>query len=273
MSEVEFNVVKFLSDMALPPGSIILLLLAGLTLIPLRRTSGYLLSFAALLSLYLCSIPLVSSGLMTELEPYPALVEKTLGSQKAQAIVVLAGGRDPDAAEYGDDTVSYFSLQRARYAAWLHRRTHLPLIVSGGITNGEKRSEADLIRQVLEQEFDVSVEALEEQSKTTYFNAKYTSEILKKKGYKHIFLVTHAWHMPRAVEAFQHFDIDVIPAPTAFEGYNSPRFELSDIVPDARALYYTVLALHEMLGRWWYQLRYYDEDKADDTKAGKDILQ
>jgi len=234
---------------------------------PHRRLAGYVLSMVAVSMFYLFSIPLVSSALMSDLEPYPALDEKTLDTQKAQAIVVLAGGRDHKAAEYGGDTVSYFSLQRARYAAWLHRRTHLPLIISGGSTKGEQRSEAALIRQVLEQEFHVGVDALEEQSKTTYFNAKFTSELLKKKGIKRILLVSHAWHMPRAVEAFQYFGIDVVPAPTAFEGYNSPRFDLSDIVPDARALHYTALALHEIVGRWWYQYRYYDQLKTEQQTA------
>ena len=151
-----------------------------------------------------------------------------------------------------------FSLQRLRYAAWLQRRTHLPIIVSGGSVERDTRSEADLMRQVLEQEFDVSVEAQEDQSKTTYYNAFFTSGILEGKGYKRIFLVTHAWHMPRAVEAFQHFGIEVIPAPTAFAGYDNRGFTLEDILPQARALRDSFLALHELLGRWWYRLRYYD---------------
>lgn len=267
MSDTEFSVVKFLSELALPPGCLIFGLFAGLTLLPHRRMAGYVLSMVTVALFYLCSIPLVSTALMAELESYPALDLKTVSTHNVQAIVLLGGGRIHNAAEYGEDTVNYFSLQRVRYAAWLERRTHLPLIVSGGSTGGEARSEADLMREVLEQEFNVRVEAMEQQSKTTYFNAKYTADLLKKKGYKRVLLVTHAWHMPRAVQAFQYFGVDVVPAPTAFEGYHKPRFELSDVVPDARALYYTSLALHEMLGRWWYEYRYYDPLKDQPASA------
>ena len=49
-----------------------------------------------------------------------------------------------------------------------------------------------------------------------------------------IYLVTHAWHMPRAQLAFEHAGFSVIPAPT---GYTT-RFELTvlDFLPDADAL-------------------------------------
>jgi uncharacterized SAM-binding protein YcdF (DUF218 family) len=257
-SDMEFHIVKFIESIIFPPAIVVLLLLAGLIVLPVRRRAGYLLSVFALLLLYLFSIPLVSSGLMSLNEPYPALTEEQLETQQAQAIVVLAAGRERDAKEYGGDTVGTLTLQRIRYAAFLQRRTHLPIIVSGGKPEGDVRSMADLMRQSLEQDFDVSVEAQEDQSKTTYENALFTSSLLKEQGYKRILLVTHAWHMPRSVEAFQHFGIEVIPAPTAFAGYGNWRFELSDIMPGSQALHYSFWALHELFGRWWYRLRYYD---------------
>ena len=53
----------------------------------------------------------------------------------AQAILVFLAGRTWRAPELGgDDGLSALSLQRLHHAVYLHRRTGLPLAVSGGAT-------------------------------------------------------------------------------------------------------------------------------------------
>ncbi|MGD8886478.1 MAG: YdcF family protein, partial [Gammaproteobacteria bacterium] len=152
--------------------------------------------------------------------------------------------------------LSPLSLERVRYAAWLVKRTGLPLITSGGRVHNEEQTEAELMRDVLQKEFLVIVDYIEGSSRTTYENAKYTAQLLKEKDMDKIALVTHAWHMPRARGAFEEFDIEVIPAPTGFYGRstktNSERF-----MPSYKALWYSGLAFHELLGSLWYSMRYY----------------
>ena len=255
---MELVFVKALSSMLLPPTGLIVLGLLGLGLALGWRKLGLWLTSVSLLSLLLCSMPAVSSLLINTLQ-HDAPIEAAELKQnvaEADAVVVLAGGRQIMAEEYGDDTVGMYTLERTRYAAWIVKRTGLPLVISGGRVNHEARSEADLMRELLQKEFIVIVDHTEEQSRTTYENAKYTAKYLKQNDIRKIALVTHAWHMPRAKAAFEYFDIQVIPAPTAFYGRNID-YRVKDFLPSVRALNFTGLAFHEIFGQWWYGLRYY----------------
>jgi len=222
------------------------------------KKMGIWVAGTCMFGLLLCSIPLVAGALVDTLQTYPAIDAKDLKTMAAQvdAIVVLAGGRNDEAQEYGGDTVSNFSLERVRYAAWVAKRTGLPLIVSGGRLHKENESLAELMKEVLQTEFIVIVDDIESESRTTYENAELTAKLLQSHKMKRIFLITHAWHMPRAVSAFKHFKVSVVPAPTAFYGH-SHDFHWDQIIPSADALMYSSMAFHELAGELWYELRYY----------------
>jgi uncharacterized SAM-binding protein YcdF (DUF218 family) len=254
---MEFSVVKFLQAVILPPASLFILAIVGLVVVRHKARLGIALISTSLALFYLLSMPLVSGALMSGLETYPALQEHDIKNTTADAIVVLAGGRLRDQPEYGADTVSAFTLQRVRYGAWLKRRTLLPLYVSGGTTEKGLKPEAELMQEVLQKEFNVEVNVVENKSKTTYENAKFTAELLKPRGHQTVFLVSTAFHMPRAVEAFQQFGINVIAAPTVFVSTQKGNMRLSDFMPSAYAIKQSYFALHEGLGRFWYNLRYY----------------
>src|SRR5262245_47125035 len=69
----------------------------------------------------------------------------------AQAIVVLGGGVARNSLEYGGvDTINSGTLDRVRYAAWLYRKTVLPILVSGGAPGPSTKAEADLMKNALE---------------------------------------------------------------------------------------------------------------------------
>jgi uncharacterized SAM-binding protein YcdF (DUF218 family) len=243
---------SILQALALPPGlSIALLLVALLSRRPKRRILFLMLGFG---TLYLTSIPATSNWLMGRLEVYPPV---SLEKSAAEAIVVLGADRRRDALEYGGgDTVYRLGLERLRYAARLAKITGLPVLASGGgLRDGDELAEADLMKTVLK-EFGVDVLWLEGKSRNTYENAVFSSQMLKGVGIGEVLLVTHAWHMPRAVEAFERAGMRAIPAPT---GQLSPNHKLDylDFFPGAAALLSTHWALHEMLGRWWYRYRYY----------------
>ena len=255
---MELTIVNALASMLLPPTGFIVLGVLGIGLSLGWRKLGLWLASISLLGLLLCSMPVVSVMLINTLQTDAPILANEL-KQKiavADAVVLLAGGRRISAEEYGDDTVGLFSLERARYAAWIVKRTGLPLIISGGPVHNEARSEADLMREILQKEFIVIVDHIEEQSRTTYENAKFTAKFLKQNDIRKIALVTHAWHIPRAKSAFEYFDIQVIPAPTAFYGRHLD-YRADDFLPSARALRFSEIAFHEIFGRWWYEVRYY----------------
>ena len=256
------EIVQILKSLILPPGGIILAGLFGLMLG--RRFLGRFLIVLSLAALYTLSTPFVSDVLMTGLEPYPALDDKAISEAGAGAIVVLGGGRYSDAPEYGEDTVNGIALVRIRYAAWLSRKTGLPVIPSGGVVSDKDEiAEGVMAAKILEKELGVRVAGIEQKSRTTRENAFMTRELLDKLDIQRVFLVTHAWHMPRALEIFEKAGVNAIPAPTGFVHKNPDRdgfgfadwSTYGDWLPNAGALLKTYYALHEYLGRVWYQFR------------------
>jgi uncharacterized SAM-binding protein YcdF (DUF218 family) len=111
------------------------------------------------------------------------------------------------------------------------------------------------MRTVLEREFHVRVNWIEVRSRNTAENAIESAAILRQAGIDTVYLVTHAWHMPRARQAFEANGIRVVPAPVAPVSAASP-FDLSDILPIAKGLATSSYALHEWMGMVWYSLRY-----------------
>jgi uncharacterized SAM-binding protein YcdF (DUF218 family) len=247
--------VNILKSLILPPGGLIMLGL--LSLLFSRRLFGKLLLTLTLALFYLLSTPFIATNLIAGLERHIFVTPKEILSSKAEAIVVLCGGRYEDALEYGGDSIKELSLERVRYAAWLHKRTNLPIIVSGGGMDRQQTSEAKLASQVLTEEFGSKVLATEDKSVNTWENALFTSKLLKTLGIKKVALVTHAWHMPRAMKVFSLNGVDTIAAPTIFTSgkITVTRSLTKDWLPGSRALRNSYYALHEYIGMAWYRLR------------------
>ncbi len=206
-------------------------------------------------SLAVLSVPIVSSKLFLWLEaPYVKLLNQE-GLSEAGAIVVLGGGRERNAPEYGgDDQVSYHSLWRLRYGAHLAKKYQLPVIVSGGtVYPYEELSEAAMAAKLLEEEFGVANVWQEAHSRDTWQNAKKTATLLNEKGVEKVILVTHAYHMRRAAYAFEQAKVQVIPMATGFLGGHNNW--LNDWLPTASALNKSRVAIHEYLGLVFYRVR------------------
>jgi len=239
----------------LPPGLIILLLVAAF--LSWRRALGRLLLFTGTALLTLLCLPAVATLLMEPLEPYPPLDLRSALPTQIQAILVLGAGFADTGTEYGGPTLDGFSLQRVRYGAWLHRATGLPLYVTGGALNPDELAVGDGMARTLREEFAVPVAGVENRSRTTWENAAYSKPMLERAGVSRVLLVTNAWHLPRAMEACEAAGIAVIPAPTG--AISTPQWRdalgVLDWVPSARAFALSYFALHEHLGRVWYQVR------------------
>lgn len=250
-----------LSQVLLPPLNVILLLAIGALVGRRWLQLGRVIVALAVALLYIFSTPMTANLLLERLEIYPAIeveAEDSAQTIDAEAIIVLAAGRRPDAREYGADVVDELTMTRLRYAAYLHRRTGLPILASGGSMNMQRNRQplAEMMRRALQTELGVLVRWIEPESTTTRESATFTAAALREEDIDRALLVTHAWHMPRAVLAFEDTDLTVVPAPTAFavaSGYRWPG-TLSDYIPSARALQDSGFALNEWIGLVWQRL-------------------
>jgi uncharacterized SAM-binding protein YcdF (DUF218 family) len=204
------------------------------------------------------STPLVAGALIDRLQVFPALAPfrlKTIAAGPPSAIVILGAGRRSYAPEFGGEALDPLSLERVRYGAYVARQTGLPVLVSGGLGNANNASLAKLISDTLAADYGIHAQWLESHSRTTAENAMFSAAILRHQGIARIVLVTHAWHMKRAIAAFAANGLDVIPAPTGF--YRTTRMSDPDEwLPSMSAFRMSGYAIHETVGSWWYALRY-----------------
>ena len=238
-----FFLKKLLTALALPPASLIILALFGLWLTRRHPRSGRWLASLSLLTLFALSLPVVATALLRSLETQaPASARQLI---QAQAIVVLGGDLYHQAPEYGQDTVGRSSLQRIRYAASLQRQYGKPLLVTGGAPFGG-RPEGEAMKEAIEQDFGGQVRWVESVSRDTQENVRLSAPLLKAAGISRIVLVSHAWHLRRAIPLFEQQGFEVIPAPTVFS--RDPDHPLALFLPKAKALSDSSMALHEWLG-------------------------
>jgi uncharacterized SAM-binding protein YcdF (DUF218 family) len=238
----------------LPPGDVILALLLGLGLLlfPRARRWGTGLCVLATLALVVLAMPITGDYVLAQLEEPPLDLAATRGLEHT-AIVVLAAELRA-APEYGGVTVGALTLERLRYGASLQRATGLPLLVSGGKIDRNAPPIAYLMREVLQSDFNSHVEWVEDRSLTTEQNARFSVALLRQAGIERILLVTHAWHMRRAVYAFARAGIAVVPAPTMFVFSNPSDIELVELLPGIGGLRNSYYGLHEWIGLLWYRL-------------------
>lgn len=244
---MEFVAVKWLTAAVLPPG-IFILGLVGALLIRSRRASRILL-VTLLVTLALASNGYVADKILRGLDRYPPLTPEQVSG--AQAIVILASERRAGLAPNGRDAAGPSTLERVRHGAMLARQTGLPVLVSGGAPEGTGVPLAQLMAEAMA-EYGVSVRWREGQSWTTAQNGRFSARILRQAGIGKIVLVTHYWHLPRAVPIFESAGLRVYPSPVALSVYR----DVPNLRPSVQALAVTTAALHEYLGLIWYRVRY-----------------
>ena len=226
----------------MPPLGPIILIVAGLALARFRRILGRVLVGASLTALVILSTPWMAGFLISGLQKFPPIDPSQLA--KCQAIVVLGGGVYRDAPEYGGDTIGFVSLERLRYALYLSKLSGLPILATGGAPEGGV-AEAIAMRNSAEEDFGSQIQWIEGQSLDTSSSARLSAALLKEHGVKRIALVSHAWHLPRAVANFEAVGLEVVPAPM---GFSRSSVDALAFLPSASALAASSRALHECLG-------------------------
>lgn len=268
--------MSFVHALVSPPLCLLLAALVGALVWRRRPKLARAFVAGSVALLVILSTPAVGTALLRSLELYPPLpapdprfdsADIANGARfdgagalpragsgalpPADAIVVLGAESEAYAPEYGGATLGAFSLERTRYAAALARRTQLPVLCSGRAARDGERSVADLVSDAL-LEWGIHARWIEPCSTNTRENAERSAEKLREAHVRRIMLVSHAWHLARAVPEFERRGFEVVPAPTAFAG-GTPLRPL-DFLPSAKGLRLSQLALHEWLGRAWYAL-------------------
>jgi uncharacterized SAM-binding protein YcdF (DUF218 family) len=208
-------VLKVAAELLMPPNGLLILACVGILLRRRFPVAGLACGAVAMSSAVVLSMPLVGWWLD---RGQPRLSYVSPPWPDADAIVVLGGGRRNFAAEYDQElTAGVSTLERLRYTAKIARVINKPILVSGGAPLwGAAQPEADIMRDILTEEYGLPVRWAERTSNDTLENAKNSAQLLKAAGITRIYLVTHADHMHRAQTHFEAQGIYVVPLATGF---------------------------------------------------------
>jgi uncharacterized SAM-binding protein YcdF (DUF218 family) len=236
--------------LVVPPANLPLLAILGFLIHWRRPRLGRAIIVLAILLLLLLSLHIVSGTLLAALETDLPL--QPPADAPPQAIVILSAGSEDWASdpEFGVDPLT---LQRMQAGATLYRRTHLPILVTGGVLRPGEPPIAVLMAHSLPDDFQVPVRWIEPASADTWQNASLSAAILRDAGIRSVWLVTHAWHERRAVLAFARFGIVATAAPVGLD--RMPDFRPSGFYPRTSAWQAAYYALHEWIGCAYYALR------------------
>ncbi|MDP3874376.1 MAG: YdcF family protein [Methyloversatilis sp.] len=240
LASLLFALKKLLSILLLPPVSPLLVSTFGLLLRRRHPRTGMAFAWSGLIALWLLATPLVSGWL----ERSTYVTDGVADLSDAQAIVILGAGTIDNLVDYDGQTVSAFALERLRAGARLARQTGLPVLVSGGVV-WQGQPEADMMATAL-QEQGVAARWIESASRDTGDNAALSAVALGRDGITRVALVTHAFHMRRAMEHFRRAGLMPLAAPTLIRREAS--VVAGDLIPTMRALSQSWVALHEWLG-------------------------
>lgn len=249
--------------MSYPPGLFIILLLALAAYLAKKNQKISVLVAGIAALLWLCSSTLLAKTLVMPLEKmYQPLSMEHLQkiAQADTAMVVLGGGAVLAPDVQGEGTLAGAAANRMLTAARLEHSilASTPIILTGGIVYADGACEAEIAkRQLMQLGIAEALLQTENKSRTTKENAFYTAEIARKRGYKHLLLVTSAWHMPRSVAIFRKAcgeNITIYAYPCDYIFASEEGINYRDFLPSAAALAWNMLALHEYGGMLMYKV-------------------
>jgi uncharacterized SAM-binding protein YcdF (DUF218 family) len=241
---------KLLPIFVLPLGWVVMLLLIAL----IRKRRWPLI--AALVALYLSSMPLVGNRLARGLESrYPGLAIDQV--ENADAIVPLGGifgppaadGFLPNVGEAGERLEAGITLWQRKKAAWL--------VFTGGRTPWAKQAEVEgaaAKRVAIARGIPAEHILVTREVGNTSDEAQAVEGLMRERGWRKIILVTSAGHMPRAARLFRKAGVDFIPFPVDFQIDPDSPLTLLDFLPRAEGLQKTETALREWYGIFFYAL-------------------
>ncbi len=261
LDELAFAARRGVEFVLLPPALPLLLIALGLVASPRRPRAGRIVASIGLVLALLTSSQVIGQWLIGLIEQGAgeARDERALRAMLTRpdaptAIVILAGGTRFDTRERPDpERPNSRTTERVLYGAWVAQITRLPVLVSGGKPYPDRSAEAVLMKRMLERRLATPVRWVEDASRDTEGNARESAKLLLP-AHRRILLVTHAYHMPRALRAFERHGLQPIAAPHGFLGTPSPD-SVFGWLPSASGSDVNWLAAHEGIGGLWYRWR------------------
>lgn len=242
-----------------PSNALVVLIAIGTALMAFRfQRVGLVLSTAGLAGLLLCGLGPVGSWLVAPLEyRFPKMVDDP--SREPFGIIVLGGGIEDrlsalpghalELNEAGDRIMALIELAL--------RHPDKPIVFSGGggrLMGASEIGEADAVRKHLER-YGIAPGRLtyETRSRTTAENAQFSADLLKPQAGQSWWLVTSAFHMPRAVGTFRKAGFQIAAYPVDFRTAGKAD-SLRTFAAISEGLRRTDLAFREWLGLAAYRL-------------------
>ena len=237
----------------MPPGIFIVLLVGfGIWFLLKKQWKAGMVNLSIGIFMWLLSISPVADTMIRGLESDFKIPENPRGD----VIILLGGGAYDNAPDLtGVGAPSEEMLARLVAAVRLQKRLDVPVIISGGAVFKGRKPEALIVKRFL---IDLGVPdkkvIIEDKSRDTIENAKYTAEMCKRYGFKRPILVTSAYHMKRSVMSFKKVNMDVISFPSNFKTWKIKKYRWESYLPNSLGGSYT--AMHEYLGLLFYKIAY-----------------
>jgi len=240
-------IFKFLQRFLLPSVFIPILILLGLILLlklKEKRVGKTLIIFGLALY-YILSVAPIADLVLKPLESqYQPVQEEEW--DRTDKVVLLLGGRESNVLR-ASEVIRICHNKNFQFPI-----SNFQIIVSGRDPLNSKINEAGEVKKhLVERGIPSGDIILEDKSRNTAESAKNIKEIVGKEPF---FLVTSAYHMPRAMEIFQKVGASSIAAPTDFKIKN--QYDILDFFPNSANLKKTDLAFHEYFGILFYRIYY-----------------
>lgn len=247
------------ASLLLPPGLIFLFLAMGLTVSRIfkKKWTTLIVTFALVLT-WVSATPALAKVLMAwhvaDLTPLTKVqLAGTFLTKDGAAIAVLGLGEVSKGREYGQYSLRSESYERLRYAIYLSRAMSLDVLYSGGQLPADASgsdplqfSEAAVAVRTARTDFNASPKWTEVKSITVRESAKQVRAIFEAGNIKTVYLVAHAWKLPRAIQAYKATGLSVIPAPVDFP--DKTDFIISDFFPTSEGTRWVRNVVRERLG-------------------------
>jgi uncharacterized SAM-binding protein YcdF (DUF218 family) len=204
--------------------------------------------------LVLFSLEAVSNRLIAALEADAPRTYRA--GERYDAVVLLGGALDHKASKDSGQLAFNENVERLHATFDLLREGKArDAILSGGVAEpGDEIVEGQaLADQLAAWGIDRARLVVEGEARNTRENAAFSKRIVDARGYKRVVIVTSAFHMRRAADAFRGAGLAVDTLPVDPRSYD-PSKHATSWLPRASHLHDSTFALRELAGRWVYRL-------------------
>ena len=239
---------KILPLLVSPLSLVIIVLIWGAVF---RRTA---VSLIGIIFLTVCSLPVVSNGLVSYLERgYSLGTASTVRS--ADAVVVLSGM--VRAIEVSKGPVYEWTEASDRIFAGINliEKGKAPLLIltGGKLPWSIGKPEGEHLKEIaVKYGIPSQMIRITEDVQNTDQEAKAVAKLLNQEV-PEVILVTSAFHMPRAQMVFESAGIEVLPFPVDFLT-GAKGVKILDFIPSAEAFRDTSFFVREIIGRLYYRV-------------------